>query len=333
MGNLGAFLLFILGIIIIIKGGDWFVESAVWVAKVTGVPNVLIGATIVSIATTLPELLVSSIATYQHHYDVAIGNVVGSMVCNIGLILGLTALLSPIKIQPSRFAVKGFFMLLCGIVLLFLAKDTIITSQEGNLFIILFFIYIVMNILEFKSTGRSNKEHYEVSSLSRNNVKINIGKFIIGALFITGGARLLVNNGIIIAELVGVPQQVISLTLIALGTSLPELTTAIGSVIKGHGEISVGNILGANILDIVMVLGVCSKLGEGGMVINYQNIMLGSTIHNVPQSLYLDIPVALLMMLILVLGGFLKGAISRTIGFSVLCIYIMYLGILAKLFI
>ncbi|AOY76872.1 calcium/sodium antiporter [Clostridium formicaceticum] len=333
MGNLGVFLLFTLGVVIIIKGGDWFVESAVWVAKVTGVPNVLIGATIVSIATTLPELLVSSIATYQHYYDVAIGNVVGSMVCNIGLILGLTALLSPIKIQPSKFAVKGFFMLISGIVLLFLAKDTIITPQEGNLFILLFFIYIVMNILEFRGNGKNNREYHATANLDKSNTKINIGKFIIGALFITVGARLLVNNGIIIAELVGVPQQVISLTLIALGTSLPELTTAIGSVIKGHGEISVGNILGANILDMVMVLGVCSKLGEKGIVINYENIMLGATIHNVPQSLYLDIPVALLMMVILVLGGFLKGAINRTMGFSMLFIYIMYLGVLAKLFI
>ncbi|SDK57383.1 calcium/sodium antiporter [Natronincola ferrireducens] len=333
MENLGVFLLFILGVIIIIKGGDWFVESAVWTAKVTGVPNVLIGATIVSVATTLPELLVSSIATYQEYYDVAIGNVVGSMVCNIGLILGFTALVSPIKLDTKKFAIKGFYMLICGLALLLVAKDTIITPSEGNLFIILFIIYVVMNILEFKDYDKDSIQEYDFISISKDSKIINIGKFILGALFITFGARLLVNNGVAIAKLIGVPQQVISLTLIALGTSLPELTTAVTSVIKGHKEISVGNILGANILDIVMVLGVSSKIGEKGMVISYQNIMVGATIHNIPQTLYLDIPVALLMMMILVFSGIFKRAITRGIGFSIVIIYTMYLTILAKLFI
>ncbi|SNS34732.1 cation:H+ antiporter [Anaerovirgula multivorans] len=333
MGSFGTLLFFVLGIIIIIKGGDWFVESAVWIAKVTGVPNVLIGATLVSVATTLPELLVSSIATYQHYYDVAIGNVVGSMVCNIGLILGLTALISPIKIHTTKFSIKGFFMLLCGVMMFFLAKDTIITPQEGNVFLLMFIAYIILNILEFKGSGRNTTGQNHAVDLNKQKIKINVTKFILGALFIVIGARLLVNNGVAIAKLIGVPEQVISLTLIALGTSLPELITAFSSIVKGHSEISVGNILGANILDIVMVLGISSKLGEQGIVINYQNIMLGATIHNVPQALYLDIPIALLMMLILVIGGTLKGSISRSIGASVLGIYLAYLGILAKLFI
>lgn len=333
MGNIGTFLFFVLGIIIIIKGGDWFVESAVWIAKVTGVPNVLIGATIVSIATTLPELMVSSIATYQHYYDVAIGNVVGSMVCNIGLILGVTALISPIKIHPAKFSIKGFFMLLCGLILLFLAKDTIITTQEGNIFLMMFIVYIILNILEFKGSGRNASGETSAVALNKGNVRINIGKFILGTLFIVIGARLLVNNGVAIAKIIGVPEQVISLTLIALGTSLPELITAFSSIIKGHSDISIGNILGANTLNIVMVLGISSKLADQGIVISYQNIMLGATIHNIPQALYLDIPIALIMMLILVIGGALKGYISRSIGISVLSIYVVYLSLLAKLFI
>lgn len=121
--------------------------------------------------------------------------------------------------------------------------------------------------------------------------------------------------------------------MIALGTSLPELITAITSIIKGHSDISVGNILGANIINILMVLGVCSKLGGQGIVINYQNIMLSATIYNIPQTLYLDIPVALLLMMILVIGGTIKGSISRSIGVSILGIYLTYVGILAKLFI
>ncbi|MCC5911567.1 MAG: calcium/sodium antiporter [Clostridiaceae bacterium] len=333
MGNLGIVLLFILGVAVIIKGGDWFVESAVWMAKVTGVPNVLIGATVVSVATTLPELLVSSIATYQQYYDVAIGNVVGSMVCNTGLILGLTAVLAPIKLQPVNFAIKGNFMVLCGIVLLFLSKDTIITSGEGNILILLFLVYIIINIIEFKSSGRQQVIEDVSSNKDSDDIKTNVIKFILGAAFIVLGARLLVNNGVAIAEIIGVPEQIISLTLIALGTSLPELTTAISSVIKRHEGISVGNILGANILDIVMVLGVSSKIGDSGMVISYQNVMLGANIYNIPQALYLDIPVALLMMMVLVYGGMFKGRIGRPVGFTILAMYIMYMGILAKLFI
>lgn len=333
MENLGVYLLFILGIIIMIKGGDWFVESAVWIARVTGVPNILVGATIVSIATTLPELLVSSIATYQHYYDVAIGNVVGSLICNIGLILGLTTLISPIEVDTIKFAIKGFFMIFTGVLLFFLAKDRIITPKEGNLLFLLFIVYIIINIWEFRGSGKKEIVKSSSIDLGKKSIRINIIKFILGALFIIIGARLVVDNGVLIAELIGIPEQVIGVTLIALGTSLPELTTAISSVLKGEKEISVGNILGANILDMLMVLGVSSKLRECGIVISYQNIMIGATIHNIPQTLYLDMPISLLMMFILVIGGSFKGKISRLIGLSILIIYIMYIGILIKLFI
>lgn len=332
MENLGIYLFFIVGLIIMIKGGDWFVESAVWIARVTGVPNILIGATIVSIATTLPELLVSSIATHQHYYDVAIGNVVGSLICNIGLILGLTTLISPIKVDRIKFSIKGFFMIFTAILLFFLSRDKIITPKEGNLLFLLFLIYIIMNIWEFRGIEKKGTKKLSLADLDGRSVRINIIKFILGASFIIIGAKLVVDNGVSIAELIGIPEQVIGVTLIALGTSLPELTTAISSMLKGEKEISVGNILGANILDMLMVLGVSSKLGEYGIVINYQNIMIGATIYNVPQTLYLDMPVSLLIMSVLVIGGSLKGRISRSIGLSILAIYIVYIGILIKLF-
>ncbi|MBM7615813.1 calcium/sodium antiporter [Alkaliphilus hydrothermalis] len=331
MGILGIVLLFSLGLFIIIKGGDWFVVSAVWLAKVTGIPNVLIGATIVSIATTLPELLVSSIATHQEFYDVAIGNVVGSMVCNIGLILGLTAILSPIQIQRRSFTVKSSFMLLtCG-VLYYLAFNRIISSGEGNVFLILFGIYIAMNIMEFSGRGKKNHE-FQGMGYDRSNSLHYIGRFVLGAIFITLGARLLVNNGVALAGIIGIPEQVVSLTLIALGTSLPELTTAITAVVKKQQGISVGNIIGANVLNMVMVLGVCSKLASEGIVISYQNIMMGATIFNIPQTLYLDLPITLLMMVIITIGGFLTGKISRGLGFGIFGIYCIYLFTLVRLF-
>jgi len=326
-------LLFVVGLLVIIKGGDWFVEAAVWMAKITGIPSILIGATIVSVATTLPELLVSSIATYQQYYDVAIGNVVGSMVCNIGLILGLTAVLSPIKLNRKSFLLKSVFMLICGLGLFFFATDKLISLFEGTILLGLFVVYIILNIMELKLSG-NNKEHSDADGVkySKRYASRYILKFVGGTAFIIIGARLLVDNGVALANHIGIPEQIVSLTLIALGTSLPELITAISSIVKGHHGISVGNIIGANVLNMLMVLGVSSKISSGGLVISYQNVMLGATIHNVPQTLYLDLPVSLLLMLILVIAGGLTGKISRVVGFAMLAIYGIYLFTLVKLF-
>ena len=147
------------------------------------------------------------------------------------------------------------------------------------------------------------------------------------------GAKLVVDNGVLIAKTIGVPEQVISVTIIALGTSLPELTTAINASIKGENQLSIGNILGANILDILLVLGASSKISDRRLVISYQNFTINNTIYNIPQSLYLDIPIALLLMIILVVGGSIKGEINRLIALTILIIYIIYLSILVKFFI
>ncbi|KAB3537241.1 calcium/sodium antiporter [Alkaliphilus pronyensis] len=331
MDTIITIMLFLLGLIIIIKGGDWFVESAVWIAKVTGIPSVLIGATIVSIATTLPELLVSTIATYQQFYDVALGNVVGSMACNIGLILGLTAILSPLRINRKNFTIKSGFMLLTALILFYISMDTIITSQEGNILLVLFVVYIIINILEF-TKGKQSTNEYEKIKYDKTHAGKNTIKFIMGAVFIIIGARLLVTNGVKIANILGIPEQVVSLTLIALGTSMPELITAIASIIKGHHGISIGNIIGANILNMVMVVGASTKIADKGLVISYQNVMLGASIHNIPQTLYLDLPVAISMMIVLLLSGLIFGKISRWTGFAVLSIYCVYLFALFRLF-
>lgn len=331
MGNILIMVLFVLGLLIIIKGGDMFVDAAIWLAKVTGVPNVFIGSTIVSVATTLPELFVSSIATYQEHYDVAVGNVIGSIVCNVGLILGLTALLAPIDIKGANFKTKGFFMLFCSFFTLFLLRDTIITSSEGIILLGLFVAYIVINVYEFKKSGKRQVNSVEYKVTMPTIVK-NVLKFTVGAILITVGAKLLVDNGVALANIIGVPEQLVSLTLIALGTSLPELTTAITSIVKKEAGISIGNILGANILNMVLVLGVSAQIAIQGIIVSFQNIMIGTNIYNIPQALYLDFPLAILLMMILVGGGIVFNKINRIVGFSLLSLYVIYLATLAKLF-
>ncbi|MFW5647958.1 MAG: calcium/sodium antiporter [Candidatus Alkaliphilus sp. MAG34] len=332
MGITISFLVFTISLIIIIKGGDWFVDSATAVAQITGIPNILIGATIVSVATTLPELLVSSIATYNQYYDIAIGNVVGSIICNIGLILGLVAILSPVKINRKSFSIKGGFMLLSCIILFILLQDTIITGREGNLLLVLFVVYIFLNIIELKSKPQTGPVDHEFKRCDSRGIFKIVAKFIIGAMLIVIGAKLMVESGVKIARFLKVPEQFISLTLIALGTSLPELVTAISSILKRQEGISIGNILGANILDMLMVLGVSSKIGGKGIIISYQNIMFGARIYNIPQTLYLDLPVALFLMSVLVIGGMVSKKIGRILGISLLFIYLTYLTALTKLF-
>lgn len=332
MGITIVFLIFTVSLLMIIKGGDWFVDSSTAVAQITGIPNILIGATIVSIATTLPELLVSSIATYNQYYDIAVGNVIGSVICNIGLVLGLVAILSPVKVERKNFFIKSGFMLLSCIVLFVLLRDTIITGREGNLLLLLFIIYIFLNITELKLRPRIGFVDYKSEKCSEGGIFKIAVKFIVGAILIVVGAKLMVESGVKIAKFLKVPDQFVSLTLIALGTSLPELITAISSILKGQQELSVGNILGANILDILMVLGVSSKIGEKGIVISYQNIMFGAGIYNIPQTLYLDMPIALFLMLVLVIGGMASKKIGRFLGVLLMAIYITYLTTLTKLF-
>ncbi len=332
MGITIVFLIFTVSLVMIIKGGDWFVDSSTAVAQITGIPNILIGATIVSIATTLPELLVSSIATYNQYYDIAVGNVIGSVICNIGLVLGLVAILSPVKVERKNFFIKSGFMLLSCIVLFVLLRDTIITGREGNLLLLLFIIYIFLNITELKLRPRIGFVDYQSEKCSEGGIFKIAVKFIVGAILIVVGAKLMVESGVKIAKFLKVPDQFVSLTLIALGTSLPELITAISSILKGQQELSVGNILGANILDILMVLGLSSKIGEKGIVISYQNIMFGAGIYNIPQTLYLDMPIALFLMLVLVIGGMASKKIGRFLGVLLMAIYITYLTALTKLF-
>lgn len=332
MGITMAFVVFTVSLLIIIKGGDWFVDSATAVAQITGIPNILIGATIVSVATTLPELLVSSIATYNQYYDIAVGNVIGSVICNTGLILGLVSILSPIEIKRKDFFIKGVFILLSCIVLFILSRDTIITRKEGSLLLFLFMIYIFLNIIELKFNPRVGPLDYKPKKCNKDGIFKIVIKFIVGAILVVIGARLMVKSGAKIAMFLRVPEQFISLTLIALGTSLPELITAISSLLKGQQGLSIGNILGANILDMLMVLGVSSKIGEKGIIISYQNIMFGARIYNIPQTLYLDLPVALFLISVLVIGGMTFKKIGRPLGISLLFIYIIYLTVLSKLF-
>jgi len=315
METILVFIVFVIGLIIIIKGGDLFVDSAVWIAKKTGIPSMIIGATIVSMATTLPEFFVSTIASNEGHSDIAVGNAVGSTICNIALILAFCTLIKPIDVKRKPFAIKGLIMILYQITFFIFASNGMVSFQEGLILIGMFLFYIFVNALEAK--GKNNKllglKSKKVKS--RKEIVINILKFVVGTLFIVIGAHMLVDSGVKIAHILRIPQQVISLTLIAIGTSLPELVTSLTAIIKGDRNISVGNILGANILNLSLVLGASAIRAEGGLAISRQTV-------------FLDMPLSLLIGLIFVSIGFYKGKIDRKLSILLLAIYMMYMLIL-----
>jgi len=315
MENLLIFVIFFIGLIVLVKGGDIFVDGAIWIAEKTGISSMIIGATIVSIATTLPEFFVSTIASNQGHSDMAIGNAMGSTICNIAFIIGLCAFIKPIKINRASFSMKGFIMIVCLIVFYVFAFDGVVDFGEGIFLMVIFALFIMLNIIELKNENKNIKKKTKTPSHDKKEILINMLKFVIGALFIVIGAQILVDTGVKISQILRIPKQVVSLTLLAVGTSLPELVTAIIALIKGESNISVGNIIGANILNLTSVLGASALVGDHGLLVNRQTILL-------------DTPYSFLIMIVFVLSGFLKGEINRKTGALLLTLYIIYLFIL-----
>ena len=285
------YVLFVLGLILIIKGGDWFVDSASWIAEVAGVPKFVIGATIVSIATTLPEMIVSITATAQGNVDMAAGNAIGSVTANSAMIMGLFIVCMPFAVKRKEFAPKALMMLAASVALvlgcIFTKKESLTFEGETNLYyrltligiIVLSIIFIAFFIENFISLKRENTQvepspdniglqledgiiPTKGSATSKDWVK-NITFFVAGAAGIVIGAQLLVTHGTNIATSLGIPQRIISVLAIAIGTSLPELVTTITAIRKKAGALSVGNILGANIIDLTLILPICSAVSAG----------------------------------------------------------------------
>ncbi|MBA1334507.1 MAG: hypothetical protein HPY66_2356 [Firmicutes bacterium] len=313
-------IMFAIGLFLVAKGGDWFVEASVWIARVTGIPELIIGATIVSLATTLPELFVSTIASIEGHPEMALGNAVGSTICNIGLVLGITTFLSPSKItNPRVFVVKGIIMISGLLMLYVLAYDGTIGKPDSFMLLLLLVVFMAFNISAAyykKSKTRNRSEGYKKPAL--NEVLVNLLQFGVGIGSIIIGADLLVGYGASLAALLGIPKSIISLTLIALGTSLPELITSVSALIKGHKLMAIGNVIGANILNISMVLGISAQIADIPIEL---------------RTKIIDLPTSLLMMLLLVLPSMKRNRTTKVQSAEMLFLYIVYLVVLALVYI
>ena len=305
-------LLFIVGLLFLIKGGDWFVDGASALARRFHLPELLIGATVVSIGTTLPEVMVSTMSAVSGHGEIAYGNAIGSVICNSALIAAITIAVRPGKVDPKSLRTPVAFFFVAAAFYAGVAYTTgSFTRLVGIILLAMFVAYIVCNVMAMKNATAPEEEEEPEENASFAK---ELGLLAVGAVLIAVGADLLVDNGTLIAQALGVPESVIALTFVALGTSLPELVTAITSLVKGHGALSLGNVIGANVFNLVLVSGVSVALAPF-------TIPQNSTIAGMNASLVMDIPVMFAVMLLLTVPALLKGKLSRPQGIALLCIY------------
>ena len=311
-------LLFILGLILLIKGGDWFVDGAVSIAHRFRVPELIIGATVVSIGTTLPEVMVSATSAVAGHGEIAYGNAIGSIICNTALIAAITVAIRPGPVDPKSLKMPVIFFFGAAAVY---ALNAYITGYFswwiGAILLLIFVAYMFLTIrqgLKNPLPAEPHEAETEEKEKKQDSMVMAIIKLIGGAALIAVGADLLVDHGTVIATELGVPESVIALTFVALGTSLPEFVTAITSLIKGHGALSLGNVIGANIFNLVLVSGLSTVLSPFA-------VPQSSTIAGMNASLVMEIPVMFAVMLILTVPAMLRKKLSRTQGILLLCIY------------
>lgn len=311
-GIIGSIILFAIGFAALIKGGDWFVDGSVGIAKKFHIPELLIGATVVSIGTTLPEVMVSSMSAATGESAFAYGNAIGSIICNTALISALTVAIKPGLVNKKALIIPVVSFFIVAFIYVGVAEFKRYFSRPlGIIFLVLFVAYMVISVIHaLKHPDDADVEEVEkILPIWKSIIFL-----VLGAALIAVGANFLVDNGSIIAEKMHIPKPVIGLTVIALGTSLPELVTAITSLIKGHGSLSLGNIIGANIFNLVLV---------SGMAITIKPFAVPTdlTVAGMNSSLIIDIPVMLAVMGILTIPPLFKGKLKRWQGILLLAIY------------
>lgn len=357
----GCVILLILGIILVVKGGDWFVDAASWIAEVSGIPTFIIGATIVSLATTLPEILVSSISAGQvGGAGMAIGNAVGSVNCNIALIMAISLLFMPVAFKRKDYAAKMVLLLVAISVLWTVsAIYTNVTWWEALIVLAVFVAFMVENVLSAKKhskdlipaveadtpisntteeqkpsvleklgilTSYVNKQNSKKITLKKSGKVIertdifkNIFLFILGAAGIVIGAQLMCDNGAEFATRLGMSKELVGVTILAVGTSLPELVTTITAIAKKKSDLSVGNVIGANIIDITLILPLCAIISTA---------KFGTPLPVSPQSTVLDFPFCLAAAGVAIIPALILGKFKRWQGALLLAGYVTYITLL-----
>lgn len=307
-------LFFALGLVLLIKGGDWFVDGATGIARRFRLPDIIVGATVVSIGTTLPEVMVSTTGALLGQGAMAYGNAIGSIICNTALIAAISVTCNPGPVNVKTMKMPVFFFFTSAAVYC-LAAYWLGTFPRwlGIIMLAIFVVYLIANVRQGLRYPEETAEEAESATAPRS-LAMELVLLVIGAALIAYGANLLVEHGTIIAQKLGVPETVIALTFVALGTSLPELITTITSLKKGHASLGIGNVIGANVFNLVLVSGMAVTIAPFDVPVG--KLLLGRN-----ASLVLDIPLMLLVMLLLTVPALTKKRLSRWQGIALLCIY------------
>ena len=352
-----VFILFLLGLFLIIHGGDILVRSALALNRVTGINQVIIGATFVSVATTLPEVFVSIFAVAANNHGIAVGNAIGSMIANIALVLAISLAFLPQVIKRREVLGKSIFLLIATAVVFLFAVNLRVSWYEGVILLCAFAGFLLYNAKEAASPARTTPSSPAASpplqggelctSAQGNNNPIVTsskrsdnppeketnsppwmgggtkcagvvwkiaGGFVFGQLLLIVGAFAIVENGEALAHFFNISETVVGFTVIAVGTSLPELTTAITSIKRKSGGLAIGNVIGANVINCTLLLGVCGIIGD----------IKGVALPVSRETVFVAIPVLLILTAIAVVPMLIRGKTSRWQGFALLAMYAAY---------
>ena len=307
-----AAVIFIVGLMLTIKGGDWFVDSASWFAEATGIPKFVVGATVVSFATTLPELLVSVRAAMNGSAQLAIGNAIGSVTANTTLIMGVSLVFMAGVVSRKSFSLKGGLLLAAIVGLTLLSLGNSLPTWSAFVLWAIFLVFMVSNVIEGKKNAGLEKgeDVYE-----KKDIPGKVIFFLIGTAAIVFGAEFLVSSGKTIASGIGISETIIGFTVIALGTSLPELVTTLTAIKKKQNSLSVGNIIGANIIDTTLILPLCAVINGTALPVEKINLVF-------------DFPICIAACAVAILPTIFQGRFKKWQGYALLSIYAVYMLLL-----
>ncbi|MBQ3071930.1 MAG: calcium/sodium antiporter [Oscillospiraceae bacterium] len=306
-----AAVIFAVGLVLTIKGGDWFVDSASWFAEATGIPKFVVGATVVSFATTLPELLVSVRAAMNGSAQLAIGNAIGSVTANTTLIMGVSLVAMAGIVSRKLFALKGGLFLGSTVILLLLSLGGQLPVWSAFVLWAIFLAFMVNNLID----GKKGAQNDELESHEKKEIPSKLLWFVLGTASIVFGAEFLVSSGKTIASGIGISETIIGFTVIALGTSLPELVTTLTAIRKKESSLSVGNIIGANIIDTTLILPLCAVMSGDPLPVERINLVF-------------DFPVCIAACAIAVVPTIVMGKFKKWQGYALLTVYALYMLLL-----
>ena len=312
-----SIVLFAVGLVLLIKGGDWFVDGATGIAKRFNLPDIVVGATVVSIGTTLPEVMVSTTGALQGSGAMAYGNAIGSIICNTALIAAISIVVNPGPVNVKSMKTPAlFFFMASGLYCLAAYGLGTFPRWMGFVMLAIFAVYMVLTVRNGMANPDEAEEEEEEEGGKPKALWQELLLLVVGAAVIAVGADLLVEHGQIIAIGLGVPETVVALLFVALGTSLPELVTTITSLKKGRASLGVGNVIGANVFNLVLVSGVAVSLAP--FDVPCENLLLNTGLN---LSLVFDIPVMLGVMSLMIFPALMKKKLGRWQGIALLGIY------------